>query len=58
MQILVIYQLGFDEECYTFTLILLIKIFLRSEFLWTQFINLKCFEMRSRWPMPKSITHV
>jgi len=46
MQTLVIYKLGFNQNYYTFTLILLIKIVLCSKFRWTTIINYKCFDMR------------
>ena len=49
MQTLMTCKLGFNQNNYTFSLMLLIKIVLCSDFLWTKFINLiniKCFEMR------------
>jgi len=42
----IIYKLGFNQNYYTFALILLIKIILCSEFHWTKFINYECFHMR------------
>jgi hypothetical protein len=48
MQTLMIYKLGFNQNHYTFTLILLIKIVLSSKFIWTKFIIYKCFGMRVR----------
>ena len=47
MQTLIIYKLGFNENYYTFTFILLIKIVLCSKFPGTKFINYKCFDMRA-----------
>jgi hypothetical protein len=44
-----IYKLGFNQNYYTFTLMLLIKIVLCSEFPWTRFINHKCFDMKFGW---------
>ena len=43
---LIIYKLGFNQNYYTFTLILLLKIILCSKFPLTELINHKCFEMR------------
>ena len=51
MQTLIIYKLGFNQNYYTFTLILLIKIVLCSKFPSTKFINYKCFEMKSSPPL-------
>ena len=41
-----IYELGFSRNCYTFTLILLIKIVLYSKCPWTKVISYKWFEIR------------
>jgi len=46
METLIIHKLGFNQNYYTFTLILRIKIFMCSKFPWTKFINYKCFVMR------------
>jgi len=46
MQTLIIYKLGANQNYYTFTLILLIKIDMCSKFPGTKFSNYKCFEMR------------
>ena len=42
-----ILNLGFNQDYYTLTLILLIKIVLSSKFPWTKFIDYKCFDMKS-----------
>ena len=42
-----IHNLGFNENCYTLTLMLLIKIVLCSKFPWTNFMNCKWFDTRS-----------
>ena len=47
MQTLIIDKLGVNQNYYTFTLILLIKTVLCSQFPWTKFINYGCFDMRS-----------
>ena len=47
MQTLMIDKLGFEQNYYTSTLILLIKIVLCSKFPWTEFMNYKCFDMNS-----------
>ena len=47
MQTLTIYKLGFNQNYYTFTVILLIKIVLSSNVPWTKFMNYQCVEMRS-----------
>ena len=46
VETLIIYNLGFNQNYYTFVLILLIKIVLCSKFPWTKFINNKCFDMK------------
>jgi len=46
LQILVIYKLGFGQNFYTFTLILLVRIVLCSEFPWTKFADIKCFDCK------------
>ena len=46
VQTLIIHKLGFNQNFFTFTLILLIKIFLCSKFPGTKFIDLKCFELK------------
>ena len=48
LQTLIIYKLGCNQNCYTFTLILLMKIVMCSKFPCTKFINYKCFDMRFR----------
>ena len=48
LQTLIIYKLGVNQNYYTFTLILLIKIVLCSEFPRTNFIDDKCFDMKLR----------
>ena len=50
MQTLLIYEFGFNQNSYTFTWILLIKIVVCSEIPWTKFINWKCFEIRPAPP--------
>jgi hypothetical protein len=45
------YKLGINQNHYTFTLVLLIKIDLCSELPWTKFISYKCFDM-STWLRP------
>ena len=40
-------KLGFNQNCYTLTLILLMKILLCSKLPWTKFVNYKCFVMKS-----------
>ena len=57
MQTLIIYKLGFNQNYYTFTLMLLIKIVLCIKFPWINFIKYKCFEMKSskellKWAQP------
>ena len=46
LQTPIIYRLGFDQNYYKLTLILLVKIVLCGKFPWTGFMNYKCFEMR------------
>ena len=45
METFVIYKLGFNQNYYTFALILLTKIVLCSKFHWTKFIDYECFHM-------------
>ena len=45
LQTLVIYKVGFNQNNYTFTSILLIEIVLCRTFSWAKFINHKCFHM-------------
>ena len=47
MQTIIIYKLGFDQDYFTFTLILVINIVPCSEFPWTDFMNYNCFQSRS-----------
>ena len=47
MQTLMIYKLGFNQNYYTFTFLLLTKIVLCGEFPCTKFLNYKCFGVRS-----------
>ena len=47
LQTLMHYKLGFNQNFYTFTMISLIKIVLRSKFPWSKFMNYQCFDMRS-----------
>jgi len=47
MQILIIHKLGFNQNQYTFSLILLIKIVLCSRFRLTKVTDYKCFHLRS-----------
>ena len=47
---LMIYEIGFNQDNYTFTLVLLINIVLCSKFPWTEFINYKCIVMRLACP--------
>ena len=53
MQTLIINQIGFNRNYYTFTWRLLMKIVLCSNFPWTKFMNYKCFELKltpaTRW---------
>ena len=46
MQTLLSYRRGCNRNYYMFTLMILIKIVLCSEFSWTESINHKSFEMR------------
>ena len=46
LETLTIHTLGFNQNDYTFSLILLIKIILRSKFPETKFINCKCFDIK------------
>jgi len=46
VETLIIHKLGFNQNYYTFALILLIKIVLCSKFPGTKFINYKLFEMK------------
>jgi len=47
VETLIIYKLGFVQNYYTFALILLIKIVMCKNNPQTNFINYKCFEMKS-----------
>ena len=47
LQTLIIYKLGFNQNNYSFTPILLIKIVLCREFPWIKFMNHKFFDMKS-----------
>ena len=47
MQTLIVFKIGINQNYYTFTLILLMHIVLCGQFPWTEFINHKCFEMKS-----------
>ena len=46
-QTLIIHELGFNQNFYTFTVIVLIKIVMFSKLPSTKFINYKSFDMRS-----------
>ena len=46
MQTFDLHKLGFNQNCYTLSLTLLIDIVLRSKFLWTKFTHYKCFDMK------------
>ena len=50
LQISIIYKLGFNQNYFTFTLILLTQILSCGRFPWTEFINYKCFDIRSDNP--------
>ena len=47
MPTLIMYRLGFNQNYYSFTLILLTQIVMRSKFSWNKFISYRCFELRS-----------
>ena len=44
---MIIYELDFNQNYYTFTSIVLMKIVLCSNFSWPKFINYDCFDMKS-----------
>ena len=46
MQTLLIYELGFNQDSFTSTFILLRKKVKCSRFPWAKFTNCKCFDMR------------
>ena len=48
VETLVIHDLGFSQNYYTFTLILLVKMILCRKFHWTKFNNFMCFHMGVR----------
>ena len=56
MQTLVIYEVGVNQNYYTFTLVLPIKIILCSKFPRSKFIGYKCFDMNSVQPLCVHVT--
>ena len=54
MQTLMISRLGFNQNYYTFTLILLTTIVMCSQIPRTEFVDDRRFEMISSWPHSES----